>query len=240
MPYVPPGSDKPQPIPLTQVKERQAAATITTEQHTQPEPFLSITATPTDDIPTPKASASLSPEQPNPAMASPMSVPQPITSPEDMLASQLAATSLDSSTSSPPSLSHSVGHPSPSPSSVLSLSEQSSEDLSDEHVKVAGEMVGKIDDQDVTVHVQEAPKVMTPDVRMQELEKDPVSLYSEAIYAYTVSLLFDNGTEKASALMFLFPQHKLYVRAQRSVTRAEKKKDLVYPQFGSKPTGSES
>lgn len=59
-------------------------------------------------------------------------------------------------------------------------------------------MVGKIDDQDVTVHVQEAPKVMTPDVRMQELEKDPVSLYSEAIYAYTVSLLFDNGTEKAS------------------------------------------
>lgn len=120
-----------------------------------------------------------------------------------MLASQLAATSLDSSTSSPPSLSHSVGHPSPSPSSVLSLSEQSSEELSDEHAKVAGEMVGKIDDQDVTVHVQEASKVMTPDVRMQELEKDPLSLYSEAIYAYTVSLLFDNGAEKPVADVFI-------------------------------------
>lgn len=59
-------------------------------------------------------------------------------------------------------------------------------------------MVGKIDDQDVTVHIQEASKVMTPDVRMQELEKDPLSLYSEAIYAYTVSLLFHNGAEKAS------------------------------------------
>lgn len=114
-----------------------------------------------------------------------------------MLASQLAATSLDSSTSSPPSLSHSVGHPSPSPSSVLSLSEQSSEELSDEHVKVAGEMVGKIDDQDVTVHVQVASKVMTPDVKIQGLEKDPLSLYSEAIYTYTVSLLSDNGAEKA-------------------------------------------
>lgn len=64
-------------------------------------------------------------------------------------------------------------------------------------------MVGKIDDQDVTVHVQEASKVMTPDVRMQELEKDPLSLYSEAIYAYTVSLLFDNGAEKPVADVFI-------------------------------------
>lgn len=70
--------------------------------------------------------------------------------------------------------------------------------MSDEHVKVAGEMVGKIDDQDVTVQVQEASKIMTPDVRMQDLEKDPLSLYSEAIYAYTVSLLSDNGAENAS------------------------------------------
>lgn len=79
-------------------------------------------------------------------------------------------------------------------------------------------MVGKIDDQDVTVQVQEASKIMTPDVRMQDLEKDPLSLYSEAIYAYT---------------------HKLYLRAQHSATRAERKKDLMYPQFGSKPTGME-
>lgn len=58
-------------------------------------------------------------------------------------------------------------------------------------------MVGKIDDQDVTVHVQVASKVMTPDVKIQGLEKDPLSLYSEAIYTYTVSLLSDNGAEKA-------------------------------------------
>ncbi|AFR98724.1 hypothetical protein J008_06711 [Cryptococcus neoformans] len=218
MPYVPPGSDKPQPIPLLQVKQQAATATTTTQQHTQPEASLTIVATPTDDVPTPKASASLSPEQPNPAMASPIPVPQPITTPEDLLASQLAATSLESFASSPPSLCHSVGHPSPSTSSVLSLSEQSSEELSDDHVKVAGEMVGKMDDRGVTVQEQTASKVMIPDVKQHGIEKDPLSLYSEAIYAYT---------------------HKLYLRAQHSVTRSQRKKDLAYSQFGSKPTGME-
>lgn len=204
MPYVPPGSDKPQPIPLLQVKQQAATTTTTTQQHTQPEASPSIVATPTDDVPTPKASASLSPEQPNPAMASPIPVPQPITTPEDLLASQLALTSLESLASSPPSLCHSVGHPSPSTSSIVSLSEQSSEELSDDHVKVAGEMVGKMDGQGVTMQVQAVPEVMIPDVRPQGMEKDPLSLYSEAIYAYTVSSLFDDGAEKSQSLIFSF------------------------------------
>lgn len=86
----------------------------------------------------------------------------------------------------------------------MSLSEQSSEELSDDHVKVAGEMVGKMDGQGVTMQVQAAPEVMIPDVRSQGMEKDPLSLYSEAIYAYTVSSLFDDGAEKSQSLIFSF------------------------------------
>ncbi|WVQ81575.1 hypothetical protein IAT38_003699 [Cryptococcus sp. DSM 104549] len=233
MPYLPPGSSQPQPIP--QARQRTVISP-------PPPPSSEPAPPPIDDIPTPRAS-DIYPtpkSEHNPAMptssssphhsSSPAPIPVPrtrVTSPEDMLSSALAATSLDSATSavsagtssSPPSLCDSQGHPSPAATSVRSLPSDREdrggaggvdEEEEEDGIKVAGERDAGSASPDVDVEAAKAA------VREPPGEKDAVSLYSEAIYAYT---------------------HTLYIQAKLSSSRTERRKQAS--QYAPKPSGME-
>ncbi|WVR09259.1 hypothetical protein IAU60_006324 [Kwoniella sp. DSM 27419] len=245
MPYVPPGSDRVQPIAIPierthQLAEGSLVPFTERHQHQQPQPHLSRSH---DDTLTPRLNGvtgqrrntdagmqGYSPFQPTHDSGAASSVDL------DTINRSLASTSLAGSTTSTPPLEpyadgYDEGHStkslprsSPATSSVISLPEQKEgqdpharldDEDDDEGRKVAGEPESPLGGQ--TVDAKEIPVIDPLGLASGD---DAYALYKQGLYAYT---------------------HTLYIQAKLSNSRAERRRQSVsiHGQFGARQSGME-
>ncbi|WRT68826.1 uncharacterized protein IL334_005806 [Kwoniella shivajii] len=194
MPYIAPGSMQVQPIAVPISKVHQLAEG-------------KVSSTSNDDVSTPKPSDSSSDlSQPTDLISTAESDSNGLSL--DSLTSQLASSSIHSTSSTPPleESSRSQHQSSPAASSVVSLPEQGDGYLDEVKTPKSDTSLKRLADDEEEEGKKVAGELQTQAAVTQEMENDALAAYRERLYAYT---------------------HSLWIQAKLSSSRAERRRQSV-------------